>query len=89
MGRLGGRVPSVIMPPSAQRRPLVPSEVTVLERCSEAPCGRLDFGGLERMALQVLAARGWVTQVASSPMPLYQTSPAGIVALQVARLEAV
>ncbi len=60
----------------------------ILESCADRPRCRMDFSGLERMVLQTLHMREWLHRTERDGQVVYSTTPAGLVALGVARLTA-
>lgn len=64
------------------------AEIRILERCADGPKRRMDFSGLDRMVLQTLHMRAWLQRTERDGEVVYGTTPAGLVALGVARLTA-
>lgn len=69
-------------------RGLHEAELRVMSRCAEEPCARLQFSGIDRMALQLLAARGWLEPVSTDGRETFRPTPSGLVALSLAQLTA-
>jgi hypothetical protein len=69
-------------------RVLHEAEIRVMDSCAQAPRGRYDFSGIDRMVLQILQSRGWLERIEQDGLALFRPTPSGLVALGVARLTA-
>jgi hypothetical protein len=59
-----------------------------MARCAEKPCARLDVSGIDRMTLQLLAARGWLEPVSLDGREAFRPTASGLIALSLAQLTA-